>query len=34
MGNAEYNVYLTVAKRNKHRSAAWSEDGSLTQMLQ
>ncbi len=29
MGNAEHNVYLTVAKRMKHRSAAWSEEGSL-----
>lgn len=29
MGNAEHNVYLTVAKRMKHRSAAWSEKGSL-----
>ena len=29
MGNAEHNVYLTVAKRMKHRSATWSEEGSL-----
>ena len=29
MGNAEHNVYLTVAKRMKHRSASWSEAGSL-----
>ena len=29
MGNAEHNVYLTVAKRRKHRSASWSEEGSL-----
>ena len=29
MGNAEHNVYLTVAKRMKHRSASWSEEGSL-----
>ena len=29
MGNCEHSVYLTVAKRMKHRSAAWSPDGSL-----
>lgn len=29
MGNCEHNVYLTVAKRMKHRSAAWSPRGSL-----
>lgn len=29
MGNAEHNVYLTVAKRMKHKSATWSEEGSL-----
>ena len=29
MGNAEHNVYLTVARRMKHRSAAWSEHGGL-----
>ena len=29
MGNAEHNVYLTVAKRMKHRSASWSEEGGL-----
>ena len=29
MGNAEHNVYLTVAKRMKHRSASWSKEGSL-----
>ncbi|MEG2380303.1 MAG: hypothetical protein RSB38_01255, partial [Oscillospiraceae bacterium] len=29
MGNCEHNVYLTVAKRLKHRSAAWSPRGSI-----
>lgn len=29
MGNCEHNVYLTVAKRFKHRCAAWSPRGSI-----
>ena len=29
MGNCEHTVYLTVAKRMKHRSATWSPQGSL-----
>lgn len=29
MGNCEHNVYLTVAKRMKHRSSTWSQRGSL-----
>ena len=29
MGSCEHNVYLTVSKRMKHRSAAWSPEGSL-----
>ena len=29
MGNCEHNVYLTVAKRMKHRSSTWSPKGSL-----
>ena len=29
MGNCEHNVYLTVAKRMKHRSSTWSPQGSL-----
>lgn len=28
-GNCEHNVYLSVAKRMKHRGAAWSPRGSL-----
>jgi len=29
MGNAEHNVFLAVAKRMKHRCAAWSPQGGL-----
>ncbi|MDD3978518.1 MAG: ISLre2 family transposase, partial [Methanomicrobium sp.] len=29
MGNCEHNVYLSVAKRLKHRCAAWSPQGSI-----